>query len=816
MFRNIRVAIRALLGTPGFTVTAALSIGLGIGLGASIYSQLEALVFRPAPGVTEPESLVAVNRPVSFPAYEAFRDGSGQFREAAAYMGPVALAWKDNGPPARIWGHFVTPNYFRVLGATTIAGRVFGDTESGTRIAPVAVVTERLWHEKMNSDPAVVGRTMKLNGKPVTVIGIAAAGFHGASPMLAPADVFIPLTVESSFAPELDETIFHDNRKTPFSVLGRLSSGVTRPEAQAALDTVVRRFIERRPGEPETKGRLITLLPGGRQIPVRDEDLGAILGVPLVLVGLILWIACSNVGTMVLARFGSRRREIAIRLAIGSSRGRVIRQLMIESFVVALLGGFVGLALAYLVNRSYASFRDVVPGLGDVDLRISWGAVLFIFVLSLGSGMMFGLVPALRATRADLVQTLKPGSKWQLARFRWFSWRNILVLQQVAGSLALLLLTGFIVLGFRRVTSVDVGIQTPRLYMMSLDPVRDGYTTERASVFFAGLKDRVRRMPGVADAALSYTVPIGLRSQTASGQMRDQFDAIDSPERLTTTVEINRVGPGFFETTGLPILRGRALVDNDAPARRVVVNETMAKQNWSDESPIGRTIELGGRRYEVAGVAKDINVYLMGVVPPTVFELMSPDDYRQPSAQGITLLVRGVPGADVSATVQRELTSTDPDLTVFNVTTADHEVAQAMYIARYSVMIYGGIGLFGLVLSAVGLAGVTAYTVVQRTKEIGIRVALGATKMDVLRLVTREGFALVGIGATIGFAAAFAIMRGLAAWINAVSQITKTSAADPLLIAGAPLLLISLTMIACIIPARRSLYINPVVALREE
>jgi predicted permease len=489
---------------------------------------------------------------------------------------------------------------------------------------------------------------------------------------------------------------------------------------------------------------------------------------------------------------------------------------MTESVIVALLGGMVGLTFAYLVNRFYASFRDIVPGFGDVDLRISWGALVFIFGLSLASAIMFGLVPAFRASKADLTQTLKPGAKWQLTRFRWFSWRNILVLQQVAGSLTLLLLTGFIVLGFRRVTSVDVGIQTPRLFMMSLDPVRDAYSPDRALAFFAGLRDRMRRMPGVADAALSYSVPIGLRSQTASGQMRDQFDAIDSPERLTRTVEIDRVGPGFFETTGLPILRGRALAEHDETARRVVVNETMGKQNWPGESPIGRTIELGGRRYEVAGVAKDINVYLMGIVPPTVFELMSPDDYRQPSGQGITLLVRGSPGADILSAVQRELTSTDPDLTVFSATTADHEVAQAMYIARYTVMIYGGIGLFGLVLSAVGLAGVTAYTVVQRTKEIGIRVALGATKMYVLRLVTREGFALVGIGATIGFAAAFAITRALASWINAVSQITQTSTSDPLLLVGAPLLLVSLTMIACIVPARRSLYINPVIALREE
>src|SRR5207249_4618907 len=266
-----------------------------------------------------------------------------QFREVAAYMGPIALAWKDSQPPSRIWGQFVTANYFHVLGATAVAGRTFNDSEGGARIPPVAVVSERLWQEKMNSNPAVIGSRLRLNGKSVTVIGVAAPKFQGASPLLAPADVFIPVTVESSFAPELEDTIFQDKKKTVFNVIGRLAEGVTTAKAQAALDTVERRFEDKRPGAPEVRGRQITLLPGGRQLPVRDEDLGILLGLPLVLVGLILWIACSNVGTMVLARFGARRREIAIRLALGAGRSRMIRHLITESLLLALFGGAGGL-----------------------------------------------------------------------------------------------------------------------------------------------------------------------------------------------------------------------------------------------------------------------------------------------------------------------------------------------------------------------------------------------------------------------------------------------------------------------------------------
>jgi predicted permease len=844
IFGDVRHAVRALAASPGFTLTAVLSIGLGIGLGASIFSQLEALIFRAPPGLSDPEGLASVNRLVSFPTYEAFRDESGQFRDVAAYMGPIALAWKDSQPPSRIWGQFVTANYFHVLGATVSRGRVFGDGEnlsgvgepSGCKeaaerctalnrtvgptltksIAPVAVVSDRFWRERLNSDSTVIGKTLRLNGKPVTIIGVGAPKFGGASPLLTPADVFIPVSVERSFAPELGERLFQDKKKIVFNIIGRLAGGVTMATAQAALDTIVRRFEEPRPGEPEVRGRRINVLPGGRQLPIRDEDLGVLLAVPLVLVGLVLWIACSNVGTMTLARFSRRRRDIAIRLALGSGRSRIICALLTETLLLALLGGALGLTFAVLVNRAYSSFRDFVPGYGEMDLHISSAGLAFTLSLSLVSGLLFGAVPAIRATRGDLVQALKPGAKWQLAHFRWFSWRNILVLQQVAGSLALLLLTGFIVLGLQKATSVDVGIQTANLYMMSLDPIRDGYSSERAQSFFTSLQERTRRINGVVDAALSYSVPIGMRSQTANVQMRGQFEALNEPQRLSATVEINRVGPGFFEAAGLPILSGRSLTEHDAAAHRVIVNETLAKQYWPGQAAIGKTIDLDGQRLEVTGVTRDINVYLMGIVPPTIFQLMSPDDYRTPSAQGITLMIRGMPNMDVLALVRKELAISDPDLTIFNATSAGNEVARVVYLARYSTLIYGGIGLFGLILAAVGLGGVTAYTVVQRNKEIGIRVALGATKFTILRLVTREGIVLVFMGTAIGFAAAFIIMRALAAWINAVTQITKTTTSNPLLLIGAPVLLASLTMIACVLPARRSLHVNPVSALRDE
>ena len=439
---------------------------------------------------------------------------------------------------------------------------MFQADETNAGIQPVAVISDRLWREQMSSRSDIVGQALRLNGKMVTVIGVAAPDFQGASPMMSSADVWIPVTVDPSFAPELGNNALDNKTSRMFSVIGRLRPGVTEPEAEARLDTLLKQIDEVRSDDPATRGRQVTLLPGGRRLPVRDRDLPALIAVPTVLVGLMLWIACSNVGTILLARSHARQKEIAIRISLGASRGRLIRQLMTESVLLAIFGGIAGILIAKgIFVWSERSMKDFVPSFVNMNVEMDWTALWFTFGLSLLSGLMFGLAPALQATGGDLTQSLKKGSTLKLGGFRWFGTRNLLVLQQVAGSLMLLLITGFVVLGIQRSSSIDPGFDTHNLYMMSVDPLRDGYSTAETEEWLSRVRDRVKRTAGVIDAALSYYAPVGVRSAGASVRVKSDFDSYPGG------VEINpgRTGRSrYFETTGVKILHGRSFIDQDA------------------------------------------------------------------------------------------------------------------------------------------------------------------------------------------------------------------------------------------------------------
>jgi predicted permease len=815
LWQDIKFAIRVLAGSPGLVVAAAVSVGCGIGMGTTIFSQLDGFIFRPVPAIQNSPNLVGMRAPTSYPVYEAFRDSSEQFSDAAAYMGPIPLARNDVHPSVRLWGQFVSPNYFQVLGTAAIQGRTFGPDETKRGIQPVAVISDKLWRQQLDSSNQVVGQTLRLNGRPVTIIGVAAPQFQGASPLMSSADIWMPVTVDPTFAPELGNNVLQDKRQNAFAIIGRLRPGIVSSEAEAKLDAMLKQVSEIKGDDASKRGRQVVFVPGGRRLPIRDADLPATLGVPIVLVGLMLWIACSNVGTMLVARAHARRKEIAIRLSLGADRKRLIRQLLTESLLLAMLGGLVGIVIAlWLQTWSARAMKDFTPDFVNFEYRLDWRALIFTFLLTLVAGMMFGLAPALQSTRGDLTQALKKGSAWKIGGFRWFGTRNVLVLQQVAGSLMLLLITGFVVLGIQRTTSVDAGFDTNNLYMMSVDPLRDGYSVEATDTWMSRIRERVKRIPGVIDASLSYYAPVGARSAGASARTKSDVDSLQEALRA---VQIEKVGLGYFETTGIAILRGRGFIERDGKESHVIINETMAKQTWPNQDPIGRDVVLNDKHYDVVGVARDFNSGgLFAVSQPGAFQLLTSEDYRRPATHGTVLLIRSVGGVDVTSAIRQDLASTDPNLTVFNISNAKYEVDRALYLTRVTMFIYGGMGVFGLILAAVGLAGVTSYAVVQRTKEIGIRSALGATKLDILRLVTREGAVLIIVGSVIGQALAYGVTRALSSWFNPLADMTKTSTKDPVLLFGAPLLLAGLAMIACYLPARRATHIDPCTALREE
>lgn len=815
---DIRYAARMLWASPGFAFVSIASLSIGIGMTTVVYSQLKTTVFENVRGVSRPHELVVTRARVSYPTYQAFRNDSGQFAQIAAYVAPVPFSIGEKGRTERIWGHLVTPDYFDVLGVHPHRGNFIGANDSKREAAPAAVISYRLWTNKFDSDPGIIGRSLRINGVSVTVNGIAPDQFLGASPMVASADIWIPATAQSRVAPELGRGTLEDRRIATFSVVGRLTPGISQAQAQTALDTMVRRLeqIHNDPGR-DNKAARVQLVQGGRVVPINDSDLPVVTAFPAILCGLILWIASANVATMFLVRASRRRKEISIRLAMGASRSRIVRHLLTESILLGILGGIGGLLFTIWTISTSDSIRVVYPVYSEMHLEMDLGAFLINTAISVFVGILFGLAPALQASGINLAPAMKEGAHPPLRGYRWFSGRNLLVLQQVAGSLALLLITGYIVIGFQRSGSADLGFDPKPITTMSIDPVREGYTAEQATALLTELPTRLRRVPGITAASLTQSEPLAM----FSGDFMETKISAGVAGQMTHAdrTRIARVGAGFFETLDLPIRRGRAFVEDDQNKRRavIVVNETLAKENWPNQDPLGRTIELDGRPHEVIGVAKDVRSgFGVDFIRRGIYRPIETDRFATPSLNGVFLAIRTQPGTDAAGLVRRELARIDPNLTVFNVRTVSESVRQMAYITQLAIFLYGGIGVFGLILAAIGLAGVTAYAVAQRTREIAIRVALGARRADVLKLVMREGIALVIIGLVLGQAAAFGVTRALTALVATLADVMNTSTSDPLLVFGAPLLLGLLTLAACYFPARRSMRIQPTIALRND
>ena len=844
-WQDVLYGLRMLRRAPGFTAVALLSLTLGIGIATSAFSELNGFVLRDVPQVRDPGGLVAIQAPVSYPDYRRLSDRRDLFSSALAYAAPVPLGVGLAGPAPlrgateRVWGHLVSPDYFSVLGVRLAIGHGFeGQPEHG---GPASVVVSyRFWQNHLGSDPSAIGRTLRINGSPCTVVGVGPPDFQGASPMLYGADLWLPVAVEG-LAPELAGHVIDRHDAAIFHMVGRLQPGIDPARAESELDTVVRQLeVEYGDADRNQKGRRISLLPGGKLLPMRKQDLPVLTTFFIVLGGMILLIASSNVANMMMARSADRRREIAVRLAMGAGRWRLMRQLLAESMIVAAASGVLGFLMAEGLMRaaSQEQFNWSMPL--NFTLAPDGRVLLFTLGLTAFTGMAFGFLPAWRASRTDLTPALKEGGNVQLRRFRRISLRNVLMLSQVAGSLALLLITGFLVIGHRRIAGTEVGFDAQRLYMISLDPLRDGYTPARATDFFQKLLDRVKLLPSVTSASLASTVPmemIGRPWLRFAVPGRQEGKAVYGAVRFS-------VGRDYFDTLGIPILRGRGFRKDDEAqgARAAIVSEKLVEDCWKGEDPVGRRIEIGaedlprflvagadgGRSprtsaqtevFEVVGVARNVRDGLNLEVkdsPPVIYLPMRPEEFGRPARNGFTLIVRATPGVDVLAALRREISLMDATLTPFHGRNMVDQINDLMFPVKVALYTYGCIGIFGLILAAVGLAGVTAYSVTQRRHEIGIRVALGAGKGDVLGLVMKEGAVLVVIGSACGMAAAWAAIRGMSAAMAQIARTASMSTSDPWLLVGAPALLAVLAMVACYVPARKSMEVDPVVTLRQE
>ena len=814
--QDLRFAARLLARSPGFTLAAVACLGIGLGVTTSVYSELQSLMFRDLPAVRAPRELVRSQTPVPYGDWEEFRAHAGAFDSLAAFMGPVPFEiGAGEGQAERVWGHLVTPNYFRTLGVQPLAGRLFGVADERPGAASVAVVSARFWRAHFDAAPSAVGRTIRVNGQPVTLIGVAPEDFLGASPMLSAADLWIPTTAPPSVAPEIGR--LRDRQTTAFDLIGRLRPGSAPARAEASLEPLARRLevVYNDPGK-DRKERRVTLLPGGRLYPLRDEDMAKVLGIPVVLMALVLLMACGNVANMLVARGAARRREIAVRLAIGGSRARLVRQLLTESLLLAALGGVAGLGVLRWYMSYFDSLRGKLPGYIGLDWRLDWRGLAFSALLTLASGLLFGLAPALNATRDDIASALKSAVPSRLRARRWFSLRNILVAHQIAASMLLLLLTGIVVIGIRRVSSGDPGFDYRHLYLLHLDPVRDGYDAPRAADYFDKLPQRLARVPGVSAVSVAQTLPLAFTG--AESVIAAKVELSGGPKALGA-IRSDRVGAGFFETVGIPVVRGRGFTDRDIAGDSAVllVNETMAAQVWPGQDPVGQMLDFEGKLHQVIGVARDIRPAIpLGPSLPAVYRPNAPAGFAAPSPRGVTVLVRVQPGFDAAVSLRRQIEAIDAQVTVLDVRRMEDLIEQVYYMARVAAGIYGALGVFALILASVGLAGVTAYSVARRTHEIGIRIALGASRRNILALVLRESAILFAVGGAAGLALSFAMLRVLGAMLDALATATQTSASDPAILIGAPALLVALALPACYLPARKAVRIDPSAALRAE
>ncbi len=827
---DMRYGWRALVKSPGFALVGIISMGLGIGLTTNIYSSKWQLIFRELPATANAKRLAMFQQsadgdlaPVSYYYIEQYREQKSLFDGVAALETgiPFNVTFQGdlNGKPERVFGQLVSPDYFSVLGVQPQRGRVLSATVDKPGDAPVVVITDRFWRNRMNSSPNALGQVLRLNGQIATIVGITPKNFNGAL-SINPSELFVPITAPAALAPELANDVLHQRNAKEFLAMLCLAPGVTMESAEAGLEAMTRRLDDQDISSPlrTDKGRRVALLSAGTSVPLPRKLKPALIGFLVALMGLVITLACMNLANMLMARGANRRKELAIRLSVGASRFRLVRQMMSEGILLSLLGGIAGFALAYVLGvlNSHFTRPAIVPI--ESDFYLDWGAGVFAFGVAIVCGMGFSLAPALQATKADLTPALKEGSALQLPGYRRIGLRNVLMVAQVAGSLMLLLLTGFLVMGISKGSNIQTKCDPNTTYLLSLDPVRDGYAPEKAQALFEKLPERLKRASPVRSIALAAQPPF--TSEVEPTQLSAE-DSLGSSRLLQPVLE-ETVGAGYFATLNEPMLAGREFEEPDQRSHAdgsktlpAVLNESAARGFFGKANAIGKRVRDDKQSYEVVGVVRDMKD-VQGFSQSIIYLPLTPRDFARPSAGGITILVRSDAGTDALSAIRNEIAFIDPNLNILDLQTLGAYLDRSRSALRFSVQTYAGIGVFGLVLAAIGLAGVTAYAVAQRRKEIAIRSALGASRAQVLGLVLREGTALVGVGTVLGFLGAIGLAKIVSALANMFVDALKVGTNDPRLLVGAPLLLAAVALLACYVPARRSAQIDPLKALREE
>jgi macrolide transport system ATP-binding/permease protein len=818
LWQDLRYAVRMLTRTPGITALVVFALALGIGANTAIFSLVNGVLLRPLSGVQAPDQLVQFERlqngrvsyNFGYPDYLDYRDQNQSFTDVAAHCGtPISFT---GGTTERLRGDLVSGNYFTALGVNAALGRLLSlddDRTPGAHL--VAVISYGFWQRAFGSASDIVGQTVTLNGHPFAIIGVADKEFTGTI-IGQSFDVWLPMAMQREAIPRMSADILHDRAAGWITVFGRLKPDVRVEQAQAEMAAIASQLEQAYPNT--NTGRGVAVRSGFGMDSDDRASLRNFLGLLLIVVVLLLLIACGNVANLLLVRAASRRREIAVRLALGAGRGRLIRQLLTEGVLLSLIAGALGLLLAPWTADLILAFQQPAYGLRGLDTKPDATVLGFALLLSLVTGVLFGLAPALQASKPDLVTALKDGAP--AAGHSQSRVQRGLVIVQIALSLVLVVGAGLAVRTMQNILGIERGFQTGNRLLMSVDLSIQGYSERAGQQLFEQLGKRIEAIPGVISASLAKTVPPNDWSDRMSvfyeGQEPTQAALRGNPD-LGIRVDANHIAPHYFQTLNIPLVQGREFTDQDrAGATEVaIINEKLAARLWPGESAIGKRLAApfysGPPRppVEIIGVAKDTkHRSLLADVPLLLyFPVLQAYDGRA------TIVVHtATDPTRMVAAIRSEVAAVDKNLPLFAVKTMDEQIASTIWQQRMAAGLIGLFGLLAMVLAAIGIYGVMAYSVAQRTREIGIRMALGAQVDEVLRLILKQGLWLALAGIAIGLIAALALTRLMASLLYGVS------ATDPLTFIIAAAILTGVALGACFVPARRATKVDPMIALR--
>jgi predicted permease len=810
LWQDVRYALRTLRTAPVFTATALLSLGLGIGGNTAIFTLLYTVLLKPLP-VPNPQALVVLGirdstnatelkTRFSYPVLEALRTKNQVFAGPFTYISDL-LKLSTSGKPAPVRTALVSGNYFPDLEVAAVRGRTFSPADDLKGDPhPVAVISHRLWQQRFGGDSDLIGQVVRLNGYPVTIIGIMGANFFGTQVGTAP-DIWVPIRLMNRLS--LPGMMLDNREATWMPAMARLKPGISRERAEAEADTLGHQIIREFYGEQAPTSPLhLVLLPGSRGLSKLQQQFSKPLLALMVLVALVLLIACANVANLLLARATTRQKEIALRLAIGASRGRLIRQLLTESTVVSFAGGALGLFVAFGCTRLLVQF---LPATRSLAPEIDWRALAFCFATSIIAGILFGLAPAWQSTRADLTVAIKREAG-QSNRSRRLGVRSVLLIGQVALAVVLLVGTSLFVGTLRNLRSADSGFRSDNVLQLSLNPRQIGYTAAQMHSFYGQLLEQVRALPSVHAASF---IDSGLMS---GGNQREDLYPPSYQPRPNEDVfsQFNAVAPGLFNTLGIDRLQGRDFDarDNAAAPNVAIVNEPYAHYFFGTRNPIGQRIGVGGKSsMEIVGVVRATKYRTMRDESPRIVYL----PFAQAGFGQTTLYVQaGVAPLSLAARIRTIVSDLDKDAAVYDVKALSEQMEESMAQERLTAWLSSFFGLFALALAATGLYGVVSYNVSRRTKEIGIRMALGAQRGQVLRSVLRESILLTMLGIAFGILAALIAARFVAALLYGIAP------QNPIALGASAAMMLVVAALACCLPANRASKVDPMVALRYE